>query len=75
MEIEKYYRTRNNRKKALDQVSFSVNLGDFVSIMEASGSGKTSQLCEATDIFMRISDYNIFLQDGFLRNMIPVENF
>lgn len=43
--------------------------------MEASGSGKTSQLCEATDIVMRISDYNIFLQDGFLRNMIPVENF
>lgn len=42
MEIEKYYRTRNNRKKALDQVSFSVNLGDFVSMMGASGFGKTT---------------------------------
>ena len=36
VEIEKYYGTRNNLKKALDRVSFSVNSGDFVSIMGAS---------------------------------------
>ena len=42
VEIEKYYGTRNNLKKALDRVSFSVNSGDFVSIMGASGSGKTT---------------------------------
>ena len=44
VEIEKYYGTRNNLKKALDRVSFSVNSGDFVSIMGASGSGKTTLL-------------------------------
>ena len=43
VEIEKYYGTRNNLKKALDRVSFSVNSGDFVSIMGASGSGKKTQ--------------------------------
>ena len=30
VEIEKYYGTRNNLKKALDRVCFSVNAGDFV---------------------------------------------
>ena len=44
VEIKKYYGTRNNLKKALDRVSFSVNSGDFVSIMGASGSGKTTLL-------------------------------
>ena len=44
MEIEKYYGTRNNLKKALDRVSFSVNSGDIVSNMGASGSGKPTLL-------------------------------
>ena len=44
VEIEKYYGTRNNLKKALDRVSLSVNSGDFFSIMGASGSGKTTLL-------------------------------
>ena len=44
VEIEKYYGTRNNLKKALDRVSFSVNSGDFVSIMGASCSCKTTLL-------------------------------
>lgn len=40
VEIEKYYGTRNNLKKALDRVSFSVNSGDFVSIMERPAPAK-----------------------------------
>lgn len=60
VEIEKYYGTRNNLKKALDRVCFSVNAGDFVSIMGASGSGKTTLLnCIST--IDRVSGGHIYL--------------
>lgn len=38
-QIEKYYGTKDNLKKALDGLSFQVEEGEFTSIMGASGSG------------------------------------
>ncbi len=42
--IEKYYGSRSSLTKAIDNLSFEVNKGEFVAIMGASGSGKTTLL-------------------------------
>ena len=42
--LKKYYETKNNITKAIDNISFTVNEGEFVAIMGASGSGKTTLL-------------------------------
>ena len=42
--LEKYYGNRFNLTKAIDNISFSVEEGEFVGIMGASGSGKTTLL-------------------------------
>ena len=42
--IEKYYGTKTNLSKAIDNISFEVEKGEFVAIMGASGSGKTTLL-------------------------------
>ncbi len=42
--IEKYYGSKSNLTKAIDNISFSVDKGEFVGIMGASGSGKSTLL-------------------------------
>lgn len=42
--VEKYYGNKGNLTKAIDDISFFVEKGEFVGIMGASGSGKTTLL-------------------------------
>lgn len=42
--IEKYYGSKSSLTKAIDNISFEVDEGEFVAIMGASGSGKTTLL-------------------------------
>ena len=42
--IEKYYGNKSSLTKAINNISFQVEKGEFVAIMGASGSGKTTLL-------------------------------
>lgn len=42
--VEKYYGNKDNITKVLNNISFNIKEGEFVSIMGASGSGKTTML-------------------------------
>ena len=42
--LEKYYGNKGNITRAIDDISFQVEQGEFVGIMGASGSGKTTLL-------------------------------
>ena len=59
--IEKYYGSKSSLTKAIDDISFSVEKGEFVAIMGASGSGKTTLLnCIST--IDRVTAGHIFLE-------------
>lgn len=59
--IQKYYGVRGNITKAINNISFEVEEGEYVAIMGASGSGKTTLLnCIST--IDKVSSGNIFIE-------------
>ncbi|MBP1532759.1 MAG: ABC transporter ATP-binding protein [Ruminococcus sp.] len=61
-QIEKYYGSKSSLTKAIDDISFEVDKGEFVAIMGASGSGKTTLLnCIST--IDRVTAGHIWLED------------
>ncbi len=60
--IEKYYGNKDNITKAIDNISFKVDEGEFVGIMGPSGSGKTTLLnCIST--IDKVSNGNIIINN------------
>ncbi|SHH95873.1 putative ABC transport system ATP-binding protein [Clostridium collagenovorans DSM 3089] len=60
--VEKYYGNKGNIVKAIDDISFTVEKGEFVGVMGPSGSGKTTLLNLVATID-DVSSGNIYL-DG-----------
>ena len=44
LNVEKYYGNKSSLTKAVDGITFDVSKGEFVAIMGASGSGKSTML-------------------------------
>ena len=60
--IEKYYGNKSSLTKAIDNISFDVDCGEFIAIMGASGSGKTTLLnCIST--IDKVTSGHIYLND------------
>lgn len=63
--VEKYYGSKNNITKALDDISFTIDKGEFIGIMGPSGSGKTtllnciSTIDKVTTVAIEIEDCDI----------------
>ena len=60
--IEKYYGNKINLTKAIDNISFDINDGEFVVIMGASGSGK-STLLNCISTIDRVTSGHIYLKN------------
>ena len=74
--IEKYYGNKDNMTKAINNISFRVDKGEFVGIMGPSGSGKTTLLnCIST--IDTVTTGNIIINDKDITKMRSkqLENF
>ena len=70
--IEKYYGSRSSLTKALDGISLTVDKGEFVAVMGASGSGKTPLLnCIST--IDRVTAGHIYLEGEDITGLKIVE--
>lgn len=68
--IQKYYGNEGNITKAIKDISFCVEAGEFLGIMGASGSGKTTLLnCIST--IDRVSAGHIFLEGTDVTEITP----
>ena len=66
--IEKYYGNKSSLTKAINNISFQVEKGEFVAIMGASGSGKTTLLnCIST--IDKVTSGNIYVAGGNITNL------
>ncbi len=63
------YHTKESETLAIDGLSFSVNLGEFVAIIGPSGCGKTSILSLISGVIER-SGGNIYLKDTLITSPI-----
>ncbi len=68
--IQKYYGNQGNITKALKDISFSVEAGEFLGIMGASGSGKTTLFNCISTIDM-VSAGHIFLEGTDITEIKP----
>lgn len=60
--VEKYYGNKGNVVKAVDDISFTVNKGEFIGVMGPSGSGKTTLLNIIATID-EVSSGHIYIND------------
>jgi len=66
--LQKYYGGRGNITKAVDNLSFTVDEGEYIGIMGASGSGKTTILnCIST--IDQVTSGNIFIGEQNITEM------
>lgn len=66
--IEKYYKNKGSLTKAVDNISFEVENGEYIGIMGASGSGKTTLLnCIST--IDNITAGNIYINNNDITKM------
>jgi putative ABC transport system ATP-binding protein len=68
--LEKYYGSKGNIVKAIDDISFSVSKGEFIGVMGPSGSGKTTLLNMIATID-EVTSGNIYLGGKDLTDISP----
>ena len=70
--LQKYYGGKGSITKAVDNISFSVEEGEYVGIMGASGSGKTTILnCIST--IDQVTSGNIYIEEQDVTGMKRIE--